>query len=66
MDLTVNGERRACAAATTLSALIAALNLDSAAIVAEVSGAIVTPDKFAATILADHDVIELVRFVGGG
>lgn len=66
MTVMVNGQKRECPAGMTLAALVAALKLDGAAIVAEVSGAVVPASQFAATTLKESDAVELVRFVGGG
>ena len=66
MVVTVNGRQQECAPGCTLAQLIAALRLESAAVVAEVAGRIVPPADYAETILREHDHLELVRFVGGG
>ncbi len=50
----------------TLAALLEKLGLEAAAIVAEVDGKIVRPDKFARTALQDGQAVELVKFMGGG
>lgn len=52
--------------APTLAALLTELAVTDNAVVAEVNGAIVPHNAFAETLLNDGDVIELVRFVGGG
>ena len=65
LRLTVNGQHMAVNAAS-LSALLRRLELDDSAVVAEVNGAITARENFSQTLLRDGDVIELVRFVGGG
>jgi sulfur carrier protein len=66
MTVTVNGERKECVEGTTLAQLVAALKLDGTTLVAEVSGAVVARERYAATVLKSNDTVELVRFVGGG
>ncbi len=65
LHLTVNGNAMAVQA-ETLAALLRRLDLNDAAVVAEVNGAIVPRENFAQHLLKDGDVVELVRFVGGG
>jgi thiamine biosynthesis protein ThiS len=66
IEILVNDEPRRVFAATTLAQLIEHMGVNAATVVAEVSGAIVAPEQFAATTLRAGDRIELVRFVGGG
>lgn len=63
--VTVNGQARETAA-HTLEALLEELSLKGAPVVAEVDGAIIKPEEFAATPIRGGQRIELVRFVGGG
>ena len=63
--LIVNGQQMALET-ETLSGLLMQLSLPGTAIVAELNGHIVPMDAFSRTWLGDGDVIELVRFVGGG
>lgn len=65
LRLTVNGNAMAVQA-ETLADLLRHLTLDAAAVVAEVNGAIVPRENFAQHSLKDGDIVELVRFVGGG
>jgi len=62
----VNGTPRTVAATTTVAQLIEAMGVNAATVVAEVAGAIIAPEQFAATTLAAGAQVELVRFVGGG
>ncbi len=67
--LSVNGEPREFAAdlfPATVAALIATLELDPAMVVAEVNGDIVGRGDFTSHALQPGDIVELVRFVGGG
>ncbi|MGE4285633.1 MAG: sulfur carrier protein ThiS [Phycisphaerae bacterium] len=68
MKLTVNGKERLFAGAhpRTLSELIELYGLDSATVVAEVDGSIIERTSFDKVLLADSQIIELIRFVGGG
>ncbi len=65
MKLTINGEDRDIAAATVL-ALLEELGLNPAATVVERNGEIVDRTAYGETRLAEGDVLELVRLVGGG
>ena len=66
MDLIVNGERRSVALGTTVGQLLAELKVASERIVVEVNMKILKRAEHAGTLLHEGDVIELVRFVGGG
>lgn len=50
----------------TLEQLIKAFSLDPGRIVIERNGNIVIRDRYSDTYLAEGDVLEIVRFVGGG
>ncbi len=65
LTLTVNGQELSVQA-PSLAALLRHLDLNDAAVVAEVNGVIVARENFAHSSLRDGDTIELVRFVGGG
>jgi thiamine biosynthesis protein ThiS len=64
-ELVVNGEQRA-STARTLSDLLVELRIAEQTVVAEVNGAMVDRKDYAATYLTGGDVVELIRFVGGG
>ncbi len=51
---------------STLSELLAQLDIKAATVAAEVDGQIVERKKFAETKLRNGQSVELVRFVGGG
>lgn len=65
MRLTVNGQEKDFPGGT-LAALLAHQGMEQAAIVAEVNGTIIPQENFSRTELSEGDVVELVRFVGGG
>lgn len=50
----------------TLAELLEQLDINEAAVVAEIDGKIVEKQNFAQTALCSGQSIELVRFVGGG
>jgi len=66
MQIMVNGEMRTVSDGLTVSALLEHLGLQPEATVVERNGDILERGVFSATALANGDVIELVRFVGGG
>ena len=51
---------------STLSELLAQLEIDAATVVAEIDGTIIERKNFAQTELKENMGIELIRFVGGG
>jgi sulfur carrier protein len=64
--ITINGasvERSACA---TIGRLLAEHSIDPSHVVVEVNREIVNRDDFDRRALHDGDVIEILRFVGGG
>jgi thiamine biosynthesis protein ThiS len=65
MQLKINGELREVAAATVLG-LLEELGLQAAAAVVEQNGVIVDRATYGSTRLAEGDVLEIVRVVGGG
>ncbi len=66
MIITVNSERKEVKESITLTELIKFLKIDEIAIVAEVSGKIIAPDKYDSTVIQNNENVELIRFVGGG
>ena len=66
LHLTVNGEPRRIAPATTISALVGELGLDPAKVAVERNGVIAPRSALGAIALEDGDVLEIVHFVGGG
>ena len=65
MKLTINGEEREVAAATVWG-LLEELGLPPQGTVVEHNRKIVDREAFRETPLAEGDVLELVRLVGGG
>ena len=65
MQITVNGQVMSFAGGT-LESLLGHLGLDQKAVVAEINGVIVAQADFSGQKLRDGDIVELVRFVGGG
>jgi thiamine biosynthesis protein ThiS len=65
LHLTINGERRRIAADTVMN-LLEELGLEPLATVVERNALIVDRASYAETALADGDILELVRIVGGG
>jgi sulfur carrier protein len=51
---------------STLTELLAQLEIDAATVVAEIDGEIIERQNFVRTELKDQMRIELIRFVGGG
>jgi len=66
MQITVNGRPRELAAATSVAALLEALDLDAARVAIELNREILPRAAFASRLLADGDTLEIVQFVGGG
>ena len=64
--VTINGTARALRAPSTVAALLAELGVDRRAVAVERNRQLVRKEVFAATALADGDVLEIVSFVGGG
>ncbi|MFN3653496.1 MAG: sulfur carrier protein ThiS [Armatimonadota bacterium] len=65
MRLTINGDPREVEGASTVEELIQVLAIHRM-IVVEHNGEIIRREKYAATLLADGDVLEIVHMVGGG
>ncbi len=65
MRLTVNGEQRDVAARTVFD-LLGELGLEPARTVVERNAVIVDRALYHDTVLAEGDILELVRLVGGG
>ena len=66
MNVKINGETHTFNDNITLENIIKNLNITISSIVAEVNGQVITKEKFSNTIIKDNDVIELIKFVGGG
>ncbi|MDO4281665.1 MAG: sulfur carrier protein ThiS [Peptococcaceae bacterium] len=62
----VNGKNLALAAPTSLADFLQDADYNSARVVVERNGEIITAGRFADVQLADDDHLEIVQFVGGG
>ena len=54
------------AAGRTVSEIIEKVGYNAARLAVELNGNIVPKAKYAETVVRENDVIEIVRFVGGG
>lgn len=66
MNVKINGENHIFNDDITLENIIKELNITINSIVAEVNGQVTTKEKFSNTVIKDNDIIELIKFVGGG
>ena len=66
MRVTINGESRSVASATTVADLLGELGLDPRRVAVECNKLLVRRAAFDQTSLGDGDVLEIVTFVGGG
>jgi len=66
MQITCNGETKEINANTSLASFISQLDLNPDTVVAECDGIIIKRDEYDTLILREGNVLELIRFVGGG
>ncbi len=66
ITLTVNGEALGLPGPQNVAALVAHLGLDVRKVAVELNREIVPRSTYAATALADGDVLEIVHFICGG
>lgn len=66
MNIILNGQKYNIESNITLKQMLINLNIEQNNIIAEVNGEVVTKDDFSNKIINENDIIELVRFVGGG
>jgi len=66
IGLQVNGKSVELPGPTPLLDYVRELGIDSRAIAVEVNGEILQRDSYSGCTLADGDVVEIVRMVGGG
>lgn len=66
MVLKVNGQDARLEAGMNLDALIAFYKLKKDMVVVEVNRAVPPKEAYASTVLKDGDVVEIVKFLGGG
>jgi len=66
MKVTVNGETHQVDESTTVFELLETLALDPDAMVVERNGLVLERERYDDTVLGKGDVLEILRFVGGG
>ena len=66
MKITCNGETKEINPDTTLVSFIRDMDLNPDTVVAECDGIIIKRDEYDTLILSAGNVLELIRFVGGG
>ena len=66
MRIRLNGAPRDLDAGTTIAALLRELDLPDMRLAVERNGEVVPRATHGAAVLLDGDVVEVVRFVGGG
>jgi sulfur carrier protein len=66
MKITCNGEIKEIPPDTTLMSFIMDMNLNPDTVVAECDGRIIKRDEYDTLHLSEGNLLELVRFVGGG
>lgn len=66
MKVSVNGQSQELANPMTVADLLSRFNLHNERVAVECNGQIVPREEYANHALADGDVVEVVRFVGGG
>ena len=66
LGVTLNGERRAFPAQTTLLDVVRSLNLEPERVAIEYNRVIIKRDLWSSTALDNNAEIEIVQFVGGG
>lgn len=66
MQIIVNAKTVECPQGANLLDMLTQLGINPRAVAVELNGHLVSSEVFAQTGLAEGDVLELVRFVGGG
>ena len=66
MTIRLNGEPYDIAGPVTISALLAALNIDPRIVAVEHNVVVVKRQQYDETMIREGDEVEIVRFVGGG
>jgi len=66
MKITCNGETKELAPDTTLVSFIRNMDLNPDTVVAECDGRIIKRDEYDTMVLSEGNILELIRFVGGG
>jgi len=66
MQIEVNGDRLSCSEGMTIEDLLLKLEILPNAILVERNGGFVRRPEFSTTVLVEGDLLELIKFVGGG
>ena len=66
ISISLNGEQRRVASGISVAALLGQLQLDFRKVAVERNETIVSRSRYAVTMLAQDDRIEIVHFIGGG
>jgi len=66
MKIKINGEEKQIADGLSVNGLLESLQIRPGRVVVERNRDIVSRESFAATMLAEGDILEIVHFVGGG
>lgn len=66
MQIEVNGDRLSCTKGMTVEDLLMKLGMQPNAILVERNGDFVRRPEYPRTVLEDGDLLELIKFVGGG
>ena len=66
MRIRLNGEAHELAGPVSISALLAALDIDPRRVAVEHNLVVVRRDAYGSTVVSDGDEVEIVNFVGGG
>jgi sulfur carrier protein len=66
MNILLNGESREIAAASTVAALLAGLELAGKRLAVEINGEIAPRSQHSVRTLQDGDRVEIVQAIGGG
>jgi sulfur carrier protein len=66
MNIRINGKPESIAPDMSIEKLLSARSIDPACVVVELNKTIVKKDCFGSTVLKGGDVVEILRFVGGG
>ena len=66
MKITCNGETKEVTPNTTLVSFIKEMHLNPDTVVAECDGRIIKREEYDTLVFSEGNVLELIRFVGGG
>ena len=66
MTITLNGNQTDIDESSTISGLLEKLGVEADSVVVELNTEIIKPDVYTSSQLGDGDVVEIIRFVGGG